>query len=913
MKAVLWCFILSFLCTGLAAQKLQHDSVTLRLLLEKTNYLKEPVPSDLATADACFELGKLLFTRADQSGSLTAFRKCLQIREKLLPTTDPQVASALYEIGDILYNTGSPDSSFVYFERSLRIVEQHYGPESNPFSRQLNLLGRCRLYSGNPEKGLELCEKALAIQLKISPLPVRNLSSTYYTLGMCYKSLHRYDEALYCFQKNLEYKVLAVPDNPKIFPGTYSEIGSVYLEKKDIEMAAFYFEKSVDIMVQIRGDTQWTYAYTCRDMARLRCLQKNYQESEEWYLKAIGWLKFQYNRYNEDAAVWMTELGAAQTAAGKFAEALDNFTTANTVFRDILGPDNNLQYKAESGLGNLFREKYLRSGDMADLETSRRWFAAAEKSADRLIRFESAPLTRKKWLAETKRVFEGALTTELLFQDRFQDSTAFKNAWHLSETMHGFELFAATSEVNALHTAHIPAELLDQEKTMRRQIIDLQREHRHLVEEMELPLTDTLVLTNNALLFAQNKSYRQLISLFEKDYPEYHQLKYNFKNIPFDSLQKRLGTDQTLVEYFTGDTVIYALIINHDTHQLVAIPRHFPLDQWITQFREGINSALLSGAEYESKLGLYATTANQLYENLIVPIAGRLRQEVIIIPDGPLNFIPFEALLSAPPKDLSNFKTYPFWVKDKSVGYAVSATMLDRAMRPPNSNHLQGNVLAFAPFFFGDTTLAAARLDQELALRKGFQPLPFTGEEILRVRKRMGGESIIFNGKDAVVQQFMDLAPHYRILHLATHGKANMRTGEFSYLAFYSPADSLFQGRLYVSDIYNLRLRADLVMLSACETGLGEWFDGEGVVSLARAFSFAGARSVVTALWSVNDQSTLDLTDYFYKALSEGKTKNTALAGAKREYLKNHPGAASHPFYWAGFVQSGSWRVMSDK
>lgn len=899
LRAVFWCFLFSGYCTALAAQKPQNDSTILRLLLEKTNHLKEPVPVEPATADACFELGKLLFNRADQSGSLRAFRKCLEIREKLLAPGDPQIAAALYEIGEILYNTGQPDSAFVYFERSLRIVEQSEGPESNPYSRQLNLLGRSWLYSGYPEKGLELCEKALSIQLRIAPLPVRNLSSTYYTLGMCYRNLHRCDDALYCFQKNLEYKVLAKPNDPGIFPGSYSEIGSVYLEKKDMEMAAFYFIQANDIMVQIRGDTEWTYAYTCRDMARLRCAQKNYQESEEWYLKAIGWLKRQYNRCNEEVAVWMTELGAVQTAAGKYDDAFENFSTANLVFEEILGPENNLQYKAESGMGNLFREKYLRSGNIADLQTSREWFAAAEKSADRLIRFETAPLVRKKWLAETKKVFEGALATELLFQD----SATFKNAWHLSETMHGFELFAATSEVNALRTANIPAALLEQEKSLRQQIIDLQRRHRHLTEEMELLLTDTLVLNNNALLFAAQKNYCELIRFFENDYPEYHQLKYGFKNIAFDSLQKKLGENQTLVEYFTGDTVIYALIINRDDHRLVAIPRHFPLDQWITQFREGINGAQLSGAEYQAKLGQYATSAHQLYEKLITPIADWLQQEVIIIPDGALNFVPFEALLATPPKDVANFKTYPFWVKEKSVGYAVSGTMLDHSMRPKSFEEFHGDLLAFAPFFFGDTTLAAARVDQEMALRKGFQPLPFTGEEVLRVSKRIGGKSMIFNGKDAVVQQFTERALHYRILHLATHGKANVRTGEFSYLAFYSPDDSLFQGRMYVSDIYNLRLHADLVMLSACETGLGELFDGEGVVSLARAFSFAGARSVVTALWSVNDRSTLDLTDQFYKALSAGNSKNNALSEAKRQYLKNHPGSASHPFYWAGFVQ----------
>jgi CHAT domain-containing protein len=187
--------------------------------------------------------------------------------------------------------------------------------------------------------------------------------------------------------------------------------------------------------------------------------------------------------------------------------------------------------------------------------------------------------------------------------------------------------------------------------------------------------------------------------------------------------------------------------------------------------------------------------------------------------------------------------------------------------------------------------------------RKDLQPLAHSGEEVSGVQKMLGGD--VFYGKDATEERFVQLAGGYRILHLATHGKANDEAADYSFLAFSEKKDSLENELLYVRDLYNLSLNADLVTLSACETGAGKLERGEGIISLARAFTYAGAKSIVTTLWSVQDERTKDLMLDFYRNLKKGMNKDEALRETKLAYLFKNNHAAAHPFFWAGVVAMG--------
>ncbi|MEZ4935714.1 MAG: CHAT domain-containing protein [Saprospiraceae bacterium] len=184
--------------------------------------------------------------------------------------------------------------------------------------------------------------------------------------------------------------------------------------------------------------------------------------------------------------------------------------------------------------------------------------------------------------------------------------------------------------------------------------------------------------------------------------------------------------------------------------------------------------------------------------------------------------------------------------------------------------------------------------------------MPASGEEVKAASLFWNGDYYL--NADATEDRFNEVAGNYRIVHLSTHGVADSRSGDYSYLAFAEQKDSLENEFLYVRDLYNIQLNADLVTLSACETAAGELQRGEGIISLARAFAYAGAKSILTTLWVADDSATRDLMKVFYQQLKNGEAKDRALQKAKQELLGN--GRFAHPFFWAGFVPVGDMQAL---
>jgi CHAT domain-containing protein len=304
----------------------------------------------------------------------------------------------------------------------------------------------------------------------------------------------------------------------------------------------------------------------------------------------------------------------------------------------------------------------------------------------------------------------------------------------------------------------------------------------------------------------------------------------------------------------------------------------------------------------------YLEVAPKLYEKLIAPVAEGLPEQLVIVPDGILGYIPFEALLKEEP-DARNFyaaERLPYLLREHQVSYCYSATLLKEMKEKKHRKAPTRELLAVAPFATVDTVLSShlGQSDWLASTRSDtLWGLPYTQAELDSIQRVF--ETDAFYGAEATEALFVERAGDYRILHLSTHGKADPRVGDYSYLAFYPKPDSLENELLYVRDLYNLQLNADLVVLSACETGTGELQRGEGIISLARAFAYAGAKSIATTLWQVNDQSTQELMARFYQHLKSGMTKDAALRQAKLDYLDGHNDTGAYPFYWAAFIGVG--------
>jgi CHAT domain-containing protein len=300
--------------------------------------------------------------------------------------------------------------------------------------------------------------------------------------------------------------------------------------------------------------------------------------------------------------------------------------------------------------------------------------------------------------------------------------------------------------------------------------------------------------------------------------------------------------------------------------------------------------------------------AHQLHQELIAPIKGQidLPEKIIISPHGPLGYLPFELLLKEVPENYANFGSHAYLLKEHQISYTYSATLLHE-MKAKKYQASRPDLIAFAPGFEGPKD----NLNRELVqIRGDLGALEFNIPEAIGISNILGGTAI--TGIDATEERFLAEAPNYQIIHLSTHGKANDEQGDFAYLAFTKLKDSLENEFLYNRDLYNMAIKADMVVLSACETGIGELQNGEGIISLARGFSYAGAKSIITSLWSVNDASSKELMEGFYAYIKEGRDKDEALRLAKLDFMDKHVNEA-HPFFWAPFIAIGDMEAIQFK
>ena len=316
-----------------------------------------------------------------------------------------------------------------------------------------------------------------------------------------------------------------------------------------------------------------------------------------------------------------------------------------------------------------------------------------------------------------------------------------------------------------------------------------------------------------------------------------------------------------------------------------------------------------------------------LYQKLIPPF---LRKEVgelstnrlIIIPDHLLHLVAFETLLELPKAQLEGAKD--LLLERFAVSYLPSARSLINPRRGRNKNG--GSFLGFG-LEYDEATLNYLS-DAGFGKKKGKQPikapcqtgdsqrnlgkLAYADDEVLRVREQFGGEARV--NADATKSAFIELANDYDILHLAMHGTYDMQYPLNSSLLFnYREGEEV---ALRAAEIYGLELAAEMVVLSACNTAYGQMAEGEGIMSLARAFNYAGSNSIVASLWTAVDYTTAEIMVLFYKYLEDGLPKDQALQQAKLEYLSDNmlssPGSR-RPYHWASSVVIGDIQPLVQK
>ena len=309
---------------------------------------------------------------------------------------------------------------------------------------------------------------------------------------------------------------------------------------------------------------------------------------------------------------------------------------------------------------------------------------------------------------------------------------------------------------------------------------------------------------------------------------------------------------------------------------------------------------------FDNSLVSFKTLNAKLYDILIRPVEDKLSQRIIIIPHGLLNQVNFEVLISDEVTG-STYRELAYFSKTHEISYGYSSSLIISPNQIPykNKNHYIG----FAPHYLKTPVYQSGKnsttvVDEfSVDTRSYLGPLKYNTAEIRETQSILGGEIFI---NDAANEKALTINSNRAgILHLAMHALINDENSKYSFLAM-TPSSS-DDGIIYPYEIYPLDLKCELVVLSGCKTGIGEIKSGEGLISLARAFKLAGANSLVSSLWEVNDRTSKDIMVSFFKYLKKGNSKSSALRMAKQDFLFNEVNEHySHPYYWAGFVLIGN-------
>jgi CHAT domain-containing protein len=408
-------------------------------------------------------------------------------------------------------------------------------------------------------------------------------------------------------------------------------------------------------------------------------------------------------------------------------------------------------------------------------------------------------------------------------------------------------------------------------------------------------------------------------------YPAWKQVRQPEAPISIAKVQQQLiGADgkDALIEFVLSEEKVIQFVIRRDTAFVHVSPFHLDLKNAASIMRDSL--AALADIAPNSTRAKVATdrfiqAAQLLYKNLIAPVQATLRENLLIVPDGIMGQIPFDALLTANPPNNYAFNQYPFLIKTYNIHYTWTATLQLDLIHRQKTVPAEYRLVAFAPFGKPDTTLDQDLPDlmaQTANRSDTLSVLKYSHVEASAAAQLMQG--LAFSDSSATKNTFLQYAAQSRILHLATHASSNVNNSDFGWIAFYTGTRDSAE-RLYTREIYPLRISADLVVLSACESGVGSMKAGEGTMSLGRAFAWAGAQSIIASNWKADDASTERLMIQFYKNLNAGQDRANALRNAKLSLLTEPSRAEkrhqpdlkakwrhqSNPVFWAGFFLMG--------
>ncbi|MCY7353014.1 MAG: CHAT domain-containing protein [Cytophagaceae bacterium] len=817
----------------------------------------------------------------------------------VLPATSPGRDTTLFKL---YYNLGlnylylsRSDSAQYYFAQIETMLEKTPGLGT---VIPINVVGFYILLGYQYDQQADYAKEIIYFQKALRLAQKYRLTSVFLTLysniGAYHQSVGNYKESIEFYKQSLKYTTNATLRSQYII--TITNIGNVYLELKDYPNALRYLHNAYNYYqkLEIKDPAHHEPATQVRILINLGiCYTQmgRFGVAEDYLQEAVVLATTTFGPQHEQVADAYVRRGEWQEARGHLGAALIDYQHAiNALYLDgqqkgiyqLISSDDGvisslalfdaLHHKAAA-----LHRRYQKNRKDEELKASQSTYQTALQLSEKIRRSYERADAKLFFTNKVYPVYEQALgVTYELYQ--LTRKPAYRSlAFNILEQSKAATLSDALRDAR-IKPATLSAKLLSQEKEILRTLTTLKTSlttARSEVERRSLKsqLDDTEIKLS------------KLLKQFERESPRYYQSKYANETIPLYRLQAALPDEQTaLISYFLGSKHLYVFVASRNGIDF----QRRAISPVLHRALAALRQALYNNPGLDIYKGSLA--AQQVYREIIAPLQPSLTDmtRLIILRDAELHFIPYEVLEPVPKQYL---------IQKYTIHYAYSATMLFSGFH----GQVAGNdkILAIAPY--ADSTDLPTRFRS-----RSLGTLPASRREVLH----LGGHVLL--DSQATKAAFLDRYQRYGILHLATHARADGDDPAQSYIAFFPERQSY---KLYTSELYNLKLdQARLVILSACETGSGRLQRGEGAISLARAFMYAGCPSVVTTLWNAHDESTAYLAQRLHSYLRDGLATDEALRQAKLDYVRSEENRAyDHPYYWANFILIGEGKSVYER
>ena len=630
------------------------------------------------------------------------YLSALKLLQKGSESSDPRIGRLYNNIGIIYKEKGYSEEAIPYYEKSLAFWLKQYG-ELHPYVAAIyNNLGVVYEDNGDYPEGREYYQKALDIKLKTLDPDHPDIALAYSNLGANAQVSGDNDKALEYYLRALAIRNKALDPNHPDIAFNYNNLGIVYTEKGDYLKALNYHKKALSIWKKSLGENHPSVANSYDHIGIVYTKMKQDEKALSFYQKALRIRESRHEQYSKDLAITHENIGMALVNLQQFHEALEEYQKAIMALVPNFNPDNSYD---NPEIDKVFSKPELLAvlemkGDALqnlnnpeDLEASLQSYLLAT-SLIVSIRTEFETMKSKLALGNKgEGLIDHAIEVAVKLYNQSGDNFYLATVFQLMEKNKANLLQETLADKRAKSFVHMPDSALEKERQIK---TDLAYYNSELNWTYRYAANDTATLKNcQDSVFSLRRKNQALIQEMEDQFPDYYQLKYQFTDLDIKTFQQHLLPDEALIEYFIGENTVHTVLLLNNKIEYVNISKPEQLVLEINKFQTSLA---------HKDLAQYMETGSDLYQTVLAPVIARIKEnqgqtnQLIIIPDGALSYLPFETLLQNTPTSGTGYKDLPYLIKNYNIIYHYSAKLMtwedDEGGKFPS-----GDFVGFAPTF----------------------------------------------------------------------------------------------------------------------------------------------------------------------------------------------------------------------